>query len=101
MARQIAIIEDEPAIRANYSDALGRYGYEVISYASRPEASAAFALRLPDLVLIDIGLGDEPEGGWGGDGVAARLSGRGALRSGVIYPSMASPTRRNSSCEAR
>ncbi|MCB1627559.1 MAG: proteobacterial dedicated sortase system response regulator [Xanthomonadales bacterium] len=64
MARQIAIIEDEPAIRANYSDALGRYGYEVISYASRPEASAAFALRLPDLVLIDIGLGDEPEGGF-------------------------------------
>jgi two-component system OmpR family response regulator len=64
MARQIAIIEDEPAIRANYSDALGRYGYEVQSYSNRPDASAAFALRLPDLVLIDIGLGDEPEGGF-------------------------------------
>jgi two-component system OmpR family response regulator len=64
MARQIAIIEDEPAIRANYSDALGRYGYEVQSYSNRPDASAAFAVRLPDLVLIDIGLGDEPEGGF-------------------------------------
>lgn len=64
MARQIAIVEDEPAIRANYSDALKRYGYEVHTYASRPQASSAFALRLPDLVLIDIGLGDEPEGGF-------------------------------------
>jgi two-component system OmpR family response regulator len=64
MARQIAIVEDEPAIRANYSDALKRYGYEVHTYASRAQASSAFALRLPDLVLIDIGLGDEPEGGF-------------------------------------
>lgn len=64
MARQIAIVEDEPAIRANYSDALKRYGYEVHGYASRAQASTAFALRMPDLVLVDIGLGDEPEGGF-------------------------------------
>lgn len=64
MARQIAIVEDEPAIRANYSEALRRYGYEVQTYANRPDASAAFDLRLPDLVLIDVGLGDEPEGGF-------------------------------------
>lgn len=64
MARTIAIVEDEPAIRANYTDALKRLGFEVWPYASRPEASRAFELRLPDLVLIDIGLGDEPEGGF-------------------------------------
>jgi two-component system OmpR family response regulator len=64
MARIIAIVEDEPAIRANYADALKRLGFEVHTYASRPEASRAFELRLPDLVLIDIGLGDEPEGGF-------------------------------------
>ena len=64
MARQIAIVEDEPAIRANYSDALRRLGFEVQTYASRPEASSGFDIRLPDLVLIDIGLGDEPEGGF-------------------------------------
>lgn len=64
MARQIAIVEDEPAIRANYADALKRYGYEVQTFASRAQASSAFALRMPDLVLIDIGLGDEPEGGF-------------------------------------
>ncbi len=64
MARQIAIVEDEPAIRANYADALRRLGFEVQTYSSRPDAQSAFAGRLPDLVLIDIGLGDEPEGGF-------------------------------------
>ena len=64
MARTIAIVEDEPVIRANYADALKRLGFEVWTHGSRPEASRAFELRLPDLVLIDIGLGDEPEGGF-------------------------------------
>ena len=35
MSRRIAIVEDEPAIRANYADALRRHGYEVTAYASR------------------------------------------------------------------
>jgi two-component system OmpR family response regulator len=64
MARQIAVVEDEPAIRANYADALKRYGYDVQTFASRAQASSAFKLRMPELVLIDIGLGDEPEGGF-------------------------------------
>jgi len=64
MPRLIAIVEDEPTIRANYTDALKRYGYEVNAYGNRRTAEAAFALRLPDLVLIDVGLGDEPEGGF-------------------------------------
>jgi two-component system OmpR family response regulator len=64
MPRSIAIVEDEPLIRANYVDALSRFGYEVRGYASRPEAETAFALRMPELVVIDVGLGDEPEGGF-------------------------------------
>jgi two-component system OmpR family response regulator len=64
MGRRIAIVEDEAAIRANYADALARQGYEVAAYAGRPEALAAFRTRLPDLAIIDIGLGDEPEGGF-------------------------------------
>lgn len=64
MSRTIAIVEDEPAIRANYVDALKRYGWQVAPFASRPEAQQAFALKLPDLVIIDVGLGDEPEGGF-------------------------------------
>ena len=64
MSKTIAIVEDDPAIRANYADAVRRHGYEVAAYASRPEALAAFKNRLPDLAIIDIGLGDEPDGGF-------------------------------------
>ena len=62
--RRIAIVEDQPAIAANYAEALRRHGYEVATYASRPEALAAFRTRLPDLALVDIGLGDEVDGGF-------------------------------------
>lgn len=64
MTRRIAIIEDEPAIRANYADALRRHGYEVAAFGSRAEAMRAFVTRLPDLALIDIGLGDDVDGGF-------------------------------------
>lgn len=64
MARRIAIVEDDPAIRANYADAFRKHGYEVSAYAGRIEAMAALATRLPDLALLDIGLGDEPDGGF-------------------------------------
>ena len=64
MGRSIAIVEDEPAIRANYAEALRRQGYEVAAYASRREAMAGMQVRLPDLALIDIGLQDEIDGGF-------------------------------------
>jgi two-component system OmpR family response regulator len=64
MARRIALVEDDPAIRANYADALKKHGYEVDSYGSRAEALAAFQARLPDLAVLDIGLGDEYDGGF-------------------------------------
>lgn len=64
MSRRIAIVEDEPAIRANYADVLTRQGYEVAAYAKRNDALAAFRTRLPDLALIDIGLADDVDGGF-------------------------------------
>ena len=64
MGRTIALVEDEAAIRENYADALRRQGYEIAAYSNRREAMQRFKVRLPDLVLIDIGLGDEAEGGF-------------------------------------
>ncbi|MCK4744280.1 MAG: proteobacterial dedicated sortase system response regulator [Sulfuriflexus sp.] len=64
MSRRIAIVEDEPAIRDNYADVLRRQGYEVQTYADRPSALSAFKHRLPDLAILDIGLGDDVEGGF-------------------------------------
>jgi two-component system OmpR family response regulator len=64
MQRQIAIVEDEATIRHNYEDALCRYGYQVNGYADRVSAIEAFQRRLPDLVIIDVGLGEDIEGGF-------------------------------------
>ena len=64
MPRRIAIVEDEIAIRNNFEDALRRQGYQVSGYADRRSALEAFQRRLPDMVIIDVGLGDDVEGGF-------------------------------------
>lgn len=64
MTYQIAIVEDEAAIRENYADVLRKQGYKVNAYAGRRQAEEAFATRLPDLAVIDIGLGDDIDGGF-------------------------------------
>ena len=64
MAKRIAIVEDELAIRENYVAAFRREGYDVEAYDAREPALEAFAARLPDLVVIDINLKDDVEGGF-------------------------------------
>lgn len=64
MKRHIALIEDEPAIRENYRDAFERRGFRVSAYGDRKSAYQALRTALPDLAIIDVGLGDEPEGGF-------------------------------------
>jgi len=64
VAKRIAIVEDEAAIRENYVAAFRREGYVVDAYDSRAPALQAFAARLPDLVVIDINLRDDVEGGF-------------------------------------
>lgn len=63
-SRQIAIIEDEAVIRDNYADYLQRQGYRVIGHPSRQQALQAFAKGLPDLVILDIGLAEDIDGGF-------------------------------------
>ena len=64
MAKRIAIIEDEAAIRDNYSAAFRREGYAVDAFDARESALIAFDSRLPDLVVIDVNLRDDVEGGF-------------------------------------
>lgn len=64
MTKRIAIVEDEAAIRENYAAAFRREGYAVDLYEARQPAMDAFASRLPDLVVIDVNLRDEVEGGF-------------------------------------
>ena len=60
----VAVVEDEAAIRDNYLAGLRRQGYRVAGYSTRKDALAAFENRLPDLVIIDVNLGTEVEGGF-------------------------------------
>jgi len=64
MSKRIAIVEDEKAIRENYAAAFRREGYGVELYEARGPAMDAFEARLPDLVVIDINLKDDVEGGF-------------------------------------
>lgn len=64
MSRRIAIVEDEVAIRENYTELLKKQGYQVQAFSNRKQAMAEFEQRLPDLAIIDIGLEDEIDGGF-------------------------------------
>lgn len=65
MSRQIALVEDEAAIAANYQAAFERLGFTVAIYTTRQHALSSFAEKgLPDLAIIDVGLADEYEGGF-------------------------------------
>ncbi|MCF6288630.1 MAG: proteobacterial dedicated sortase system response regulator [Proteobacteria bacterium] len=62
--KHIVIVEDEPSILANYQAALQRQGYKATGYMQLQQAKAALKQSLPDLIIIDVGLGDEPDGGF-------------------------------------
>ncbi|MBT3832737.1 MAG: proteobacterial dedicated sortase system response regulator [Gammaproteobacteria bacterium] len=64
MNYRLAIIEDDNLLRENYTDVFGRQGYRVDAYANRMQAQEVFQSKLPDLAIIDIGLGDEVDGGF-------------------------------------
>ncbi len=64
MAKRIALVEDERSIRENYTQSLRKQGYQVMAYANKDDAMVAFQTRLPDLAILDIGLEDQPEGGF-------------------------------------
>ena len=64
MSYRVAIVEDDEMLRENYSDLFRKQGYQVSSFKNRPEAQKVFGSQLPDLVIVDIGLGDEVDGGY-------------------------------------
>ena len=55
-ARLVAIVEDENTIREGIAAALAKEGYLVESFGDGMSAWEAFARRLPDLAILDIGV---------------------------------------------
>ncbi len=63
--RTVVLVEDESALRENYRMALEKAGYHVVDFASADTALDYCKRKLPDLALIDIGLGNDSEAGFG------------------------------------
>jgi two-component system OmpR family response regulator len=64
MSRRIALVEDDPVLRENVADVLRRHGYDTAVYPDRAAALAVLRTRLPDLAIVDIGLGADVDGGF-------------------------------------
>lgn len=64
MSQRVLVVEDEPDLLANYTAALRKYGYLAEGYANRESAWERLRVQLPDLIILDVGLGAEIEGGF-------------------------------------
>ena len=64
MPKQIILVEDEPILCQNYAKAIRDQGYEVITCDNKQDALDVLNKQLPDLAILDIGLGDNAEAGF-------------------------------------
>ncbi len=64
MPKQIILVEDEPVLCQNYAKAIRDQGYEVITCDNKQDALGILNKQLPDLAILDIGLGDDAEAGF-------------------------------------
>lgn len=62
MTLKILVVDDELQIRKQLKIGLNGYGYEVLTAAHGQEALVAVAQHQPDMVILDISLGSEPDG---------------------------------------
>lgn len=61
--KRIGYVEDNDSIRENYTECLMDAGFHVDAYANAEDALHAFSSDMPDLLLLDIGLGHQRDGG--------------------------------------
>ena len=59
----IGYVEDNDAIRENYSECFIEAGFNVDAYSDAETALAAFKTSMPELLLLDIGLGHQRDAG--------------------------------------
>ena len=64
MSQLIALVEDDPDQRRNYAAAIEAKGYRTVGYANREQALAGITAQPPELVVLDIVLEDEVDGGF-------------------------------------
>jgi two-component system KDP operon response regulator KdpE len=62
MSEKILVVEDAPRVMRLVTEVLGAMGYQVIAASSGQSAIEMLTLEQPDLVLLDILLGQGPDG---------------------------------------
>jgi len=62
MSLKILVVDDEPQIRRQLKIGLTGYGYEVLTASNGQEALIIAAQQQPDMLILDIALGSEPDG---------------------------------------
>ena len=62
MKLKILVVDDEPQIRKQLKIGLSGYGYEVFTASNGQEALMITAQQQPDMLILDISLGSEPNG---------------------------------------
>jgi two-component system, OmpR family, KDP operon response regulator KdpE len=62
MSLKMLVVDDEPQIRIQLRIAFSDYGYDVLTAATGHEALSLAAQHLPDVIILDISLGEEPDG---------------------------------------
>lgn len=79
MSLQVLVIEDDREIRSLMQASLSVEGFAVQTAVSLSEARAMLKHKLPDLIVLDLGLPD-------GDGVQLVGDRAGALRVAAVCP---------------
>ena len=64
MPYQIAIVEDDIDQQQNYADSLERKGFVTRCYGNVEDALAGIQSHPPDMVLLDVVLGEDEDGGF-------------------------------------
>lgn len=59
---RILVVDDEPQIRRQLKIGLEGYDYQVLTAANGSEALVMTAQQQPDMIILDISLGSEPDG---------------------------------------
>lgn len=62
MTLKILVVDDEPQIRKQLTIGLNGYGYTVLTAANGSDALTIAAQQAPDMIILDISLGVEPDG---------------------------------------
>lgn len=62
--KTIAIVEDEADLLSNYRATLEGHGFLTVGFSNDSDAWRAFQQKLPDLVILDVGLGHNPDAGF-------------------------------------